>query len=164
MTSTRCSGVLARQPSAMVLGLLQSTCSNAPSGSPTMNTLVPKICMLLMEGKTTHSIYGRFNTNPDIRPSPLIPPPRGGGCEYLQCAVKRTGDGREQRGWTAPRTTHPLSGVGLPLLYSRSKVKLTGRGRGWKPHFFMALFFPEHLERPSRQGTSLDTTRSSRLQ
>jgi len=43
-----------------------------------------------------------------------------------------------------------LCGVGLPLSQSKSKVKPTGRGRGWKTHLVMALFFPEHLERPTR--------------
>ena len=57
-------------------------------------------------GRSLIPSYGRFGTNPDIRPSPLIPAPRGGAASNRTGAVKRTGDGREQRGWTAPRTTH----------------------------------------------------------
>jgi len=52
--------------------------------------------------------------------------------------VKRTGDGRQQRGWTAPWTTHPLSRVGLPLSYSDFPVKSTGRGRDGKGHLTKA--------------------------
>jgi len=44
-------------------------------------------------------------TNPDVRPSPLIPTPRRGAASNRTGAVKRTGDGREKRGWIAPRTT-----------------------------------------------------------
>ena len=83
------------------------------------------------EDRSFHLMEGS-GTNPDIRSSPLIPPPRGGAASGRTGAVKRTGDGREQRGCTASRTTHPLSGVGLPLSYSDFHVKPTGRGRDWK--------------------------------
>ena len=81
---------------------------------------------LRRRGRPLISFQGRLGTNPDIRPSPLIPPPRGGAASNRTGVVKRTRDRREQRGWTI----YPLSGVGLPL----SPKQIKGRGRGWKIH------------------------------
>ena len=73
-----------------------------------------------------------------------------------------------------PGRTRSSSLVTLTRLSTSSSQRITDRsfqyapgassgGRGWKTHLTMALFFPEQLERPSGQGTSLDTTRSSWL-
>jgi len=101
----------------MVLGLLPFACFNASSGSLTTNTGFQGLHVANGgEDRSFHFMEGSVvGTNPDVGPSPLIPPPRRGAASNRTGAVKRTGDGREKRGWTAPRTTHPLSGVGLSL-------------------------------------------------
>jgi len=109
-----------------------------------MSTLVSKVCVA-NGGKTLIPYHGRFSTNPDIRPSPFIPCTswrwRLRVAAYLvKDAVKRTGDGRQQRGWTAPRTT----------LVKQVQGKAHRPRKGLKTHLFMAMYFPEHLERPSR--------------
>jgi len=50
---------------------------------------------------------------------------------------------------TASRTTHPLSGDGLPLSYNDFQVKPTAqaRGRDWKARLTMASSFREGLDK-----------------